>query len=140
MLENRIKKAAEFHNQGMNCSQSVVCAYCDIFGVDEKTAFRLSEGFGAGMGVQTICGALSGLIMLLGLKNSSGSCENITKGSTYKLAKEASEKFKAKVGSTVCAEIKGLNGKPILRTCQGCIEDACILFEEFVKEENIEKV
>ncbi|MCQ2957634.1 MAG: C-GCAxxG-C-C family protein [Candidatus Gastranaerophilales bacterium] len=137
MDNDRIKKAAEFHKQGMNCAQAVACAYCDVFGVDEKTVFRLAEGFGAGMGIQSVCGALTGLFMLIGLKNSSGSTENLTKATTYKLTKEAAEKFKNKNGSIICAELKGLNGKPLLRTCDGCIEDACLLAEEFLALEKI---
>ena len=137
MDNSRIQKADELHKAGMNCAQAVACSYCDLFGVDEKTVFRLAEGFGAGMGIQSTCGALTGLIMLLGLKNSSGSTENLTKASTYKLVKEAAEKFKAKNGSIICAELKGVGGKPVLRSCAGCIEDACRLAEEFLALEQV---
>ena len=135
-MENRTQKAADLHKKGYNCAQAVVCAYCDIFGVEEKTAFMLSEAFGAGMGsMQSTCGALSGMLMLLGLKNSSGSCENLTKASSYKLAKEMMKKFEDKNGSTICAQLKGLNGGSILRSCDGCIEDACLIFEDYLKQE-----
>ena len=129
---NRIKRADELHNQGYNCAQAVVCNYCDLYGIDEKTAFMMAEGFGAGMGsMENTCGAISGLIMLLGLQSSSGTSESLTKAETYKIAKELTAKFKEKNGSFICAELKGLTGKPVKRSCAGCIEDACQIFEEY---------
>ena len=136
-MEDRIKKANEFHKSGMNCSQSVVCAYCDLLGADEKTAYKLAEGFGAGMGIQSVCGALTGLIMLLGMQNSNGTPEFSTKASTYKLAKEASKKFEDKIGSIMCSEIKGINTGRILRSCNECIEEACKIAEEYLMKEKV---
>ena len=42
-MSDRIQKAAEYHKSGMNCAQSVVCAYCDLFGADYDTAYKMSE-------------------------------------------------------------------------------------------------
>ena len=136
MKKPRIENADILHKSGMNCAQAVVCNYCDLFGIDTKMAFQMAEAFGAGMGsMEYTCGAVSGLLMLLGLKNSSGSPENPTKAATYKLAKELVSKFKEKNGSVICAELKGLKTGKVLRTCTGCISDACEIFEELLKEE-----
>ena len=54
---NRIEKAKENHKNGYNCSQAVACAFCDEVGIDEKTMFALTEGFGLGLGdMQGTCG------------------------------------------------------------------------------------
>lgn len=136
MDKSRVENSNELHKVGMNCAQAVICNYCDIFGVDKKTAFQMSEGFGAGMGsMEYVCGAVSGLLMLAGLKNSSGTTENPTKGSTYKLSKDLINKFKEKNGSVICSELKGLKTGKILRSCDGCIADACEIFEELLKKE-----
>lgn len=131
-MEDRSAKAVELHHKGYNCSQAVVCAYADVFGIDEKTAFSISESFGAGMGgMESTCGALSGMLMLNGLSKSSGElAEKPTKAATYKAAKELAELFKDKVGSSICKEIKGLTGSSVLRSCDGCIEDACKIISE----------
>ena len=71
-MESRVQKAIDLHHKGYNCAQAVVCAYCDLFGLDEETAYRASEAFGFGMGQMEVCGALSGACMLAGLKNSGG--------------------------------------------------------------------
>lgn len=134
-LETKVNKAIENYKSGMNCSQSVVMAYADLFGVDEKTMFMVSEGFGAGMGMKSVCGAVTGMIMLLGLKNSSGNLEIITKAQTLKLVGEAIKKFKDENGTVICAELKStdnITGKPI--NCMKCIEDACKIFEEYLSE------
>ncbi len=48
--------------------------------------FRISEGFGLGMGMMEMCGALSGMTMIIGLENSVGDPEKgaPTKTQTYK--------------------------------------------------------
>ena len=59
--------AADYHAQGFNCAQSVICAMAPKLGLDDHTAFALAEGFGAGMGGMTeTCGAIAGGIMALG--------------------------------------------------------------------------
>ncbi len=120
------EKALENHKKGMNCAQAVACAFADAVGVDENVLFQMSEGFGAGMGgMETTCGAVSGAVLLAGIKNSSGDVKQpTTKAATYKLSKEITRQFREKNGSLVCKEIKGVETKKVLRSCDGCIEDA----------------
>ena len=127
-MESRTKDAIARHMRGYNCAQAVVCTYCDLFGVDEQTAYRLSEGFGLGMGTQGTCGAMSGALMLASLKNSGG-IENAgaTKGSTYGIARELTADFAAQAGSTQCAAIKS---PPVIFSCGECIEAASAWVEK----------
>jgi C_GCAxxG_C_C family probable redox protein len=130
-MTQRMKRAAALHEQGYNCAQSVVCAYCDLYGVDENTAFKMSEAFGLGMGMMETCGALSGAFMLIGLKDSEGSMHpGKTKAQTTKKAREMAEQFKEKNGSYLCRELKGVTDGKVRRSCPGCIEDACQLLED----------
>ena len=87
-METRVEKTLENHKKVYNCCQAVACAYCDLVGMDEETMFKAGEAFGAGMGgMQATCGAVSGAVLLAGLKNSSGDLKNPTsKGATYKLS------------------------------------------------------
>ena len=59
-MTERAERAQRLHDKGYNCAQAVVCAYCDRFGLDENTAFKMAEGFGLGMGLMEVCGALTG--------------------------------------------------------------------------------
>lgn len=132
-MSDRVEKALELHKKGYNCAQAVACAYCDLFDMDEQTAFKAAEGYGAGMGgMQATCGAVSGAVMLAGLKNSSGDVSNRTKGSTYKISRKIVADFEQKNGSTLCKELKGIETKKVLRSCDGCIEDASRLVEQIL--------
>ncbi|MCI5726921.1 MAG: C-GCAxxG-C-C family protein [Clostridium sp.] len=124
--------ASEYHQKGYNCAQAVVCSFCEDIDMDKKSLFKLSEGFGLGMGsMQCTCGALSGAIFLAGIKNSSGNLENpSSKQSTYQIAKDIQEKFKERIGSTVCQEIKGVNSGKMLSSCAKCIDVAVQIAEE----------
>ena len=132
-MTNRVEKALELHHKGYNCAQSVVCAYCDLFGLDEQTAYRVSEAFGLGMGQMEVCGALSGACMLAGLKNSDGlEAVGKTKGSTYKLDRELAQAFRQMNQSVLCRELKGVETGVVLRTCDGCVEDAAKVVEQYL--------
>ena len=129
IMEKRIEAAMDYHKRGFNCAQAVACAFCDKAGVDEETMFRLTEGFGLGMGgMKGTCGAVSGAVLLAGLANSTGNTEKPdSKGSTYKLSKELVREFLEKNQSVVCEELKGVETGNVLRSCNGCIKDAVIL-------------
>lgn len=128
----RIEKALENHKKGYNCAQAVACAYCDLYGVDEKTAFMMAEGFGGGMGgLMETCGALTGAFMLAGLNHSKGDLQNPrARGASYKMIRAMAQAFTEKNQSIICRELKGVGGGPVLRSCAGCVEDACTLFEQ----------
>ena len=111
------------HDIKFNCAQAVACAFAEEIGVDEKVLFTAAEGFGLGMGgTEGTCGALSGVIMLAGFKNSDGNITDPgTKAETYKLSKEMVTKFTEKCGSTVCKELKGIETGKVLCSCPDCI-------------------
>lgn len=140
-MERRVEQALENHKRGMNCCQAVACAYCDLVDMDEVTVFRAAEAFGAGMGgMQATCGALSGAVMLAGLKNSNGDPQNpVSKGSSYKLSRKLVAAFQEKNGSTVCQELKGVETGQVLRSCPGCVEDAARLAGEILFPDEAEK-
>ncbi len=130
-MTDRIEKAVELRNtKGYNCAQAVLCAYADLYGLDEKTAYKIAEGFGSGMGgMGDTCGAVTAAFMLLGLKNSSGIVgDKSTRPDTYKKIRQTAQAFKEKGGSTVCRELKGEGGRPVY-PCPDCIRTAAEIFE-----------
>ena len=132
-MESRVQKAIDLHHKGYNCPQAVVCAYCDLFGLDEETAYRASEAFGFGMGQMEVCGALAGACMLAGLKNSGGlQVVGKTKAETYKLDRQLAAAFREKNQSVLCRELKGVESGKVLRPCDGCVEDGARLVETYL--------
>lgn len=129
-MADRVQEALNNHKNGYNCAQSVVCAYCDVFGIDEKTAFKLAEAYGFGMGTMGTCGAVSAMAMVAGMKLSDGNLdEPATKKLCYKTMKDMTNNFLEKNHSISCDEIKGTTGGAVLRSCDGCIEDAVNIIE-----------
>lgn len=137
-MESRVNKALELHKKGYNCAQSVACAYCDLADIDENIMFKLTEGFGLGMGcTKGTCGAISGAVILAGILNSTGNLEcPDSKAYTYKLSKEIMTRFENMNGSTICGKLKGIETGNPLRSCDGCIQDAVLLAEEILFSDN----
>jgi len=132
-MDTRVEQALEKHKKGYNCAQAVACTYCDFADIDEDLMFKMIEGFGSGMGsMECTCGAVSGAIALAGMKNSNGSDNPTSKAETYQLSKEILKKFEEMNGTVICKELKGIDTKKVLRTCDGCIRDAVEIVEEIL--------
>ena len=130
-MESKVEQTVALHDKGYNCAQAIVCTYAQDFGIDIETAYKLSEGFGFGMGTMSVCGALSGGLMVAGLKNSAGvQSPGATKGATYKINRAITQAFEQATGALLCAELKGRDtGKPIC-SCEECIRCGARIVEE----------
>ena len=132
-MESRIALTAEKHAQGYNCAQAVACAFCDQVDLEEDQLFKVMEGFGAGMGgMHGTCGAISGAVAIVGLMNSKGNSQVKSKVDTYQTSKKIVSGFEEKNGASICGELKGIQTKKVLRSCDGCIQDAAELLENIL--------
>ena len=107
---NKKEEALNLFNNGFNCSQAVLSVFCEDLGLDKKTALRISTGFGGGFRKGEVCGAVSGAIMTLGLKNGhfiEGDTES--KNKAYALTKEFIRRFEDKNESIICKRLLGYN-------------------------------
>ena len=120
---NRKEKAIQLHDLGYNCAQAVLMAFEDELDADKKLLFKLSEGFGGGMGnSRGVCGALSGAIMLAGLLNSDADLEHpASKKMTYQLDRAIYKLFTEKAGASICRDLKGADTGKMLYSCEDCI-------------------
>jgi len=50
-----------------NCAQSVFLSFAEAKGLDVETAYKISANFGGGMKRKSVCGAVTGGLMALGL-------------------------------------------------------------------------
>lgn len=133
-VKKRIEKVHEYHEKGYNCAQSILCAYADKVGMEEETLFKISEGFGLGMGgMNASCGAVSAGVVLTGLQTSTGNLENPnSKAKTYQIGKAMTDDFLQKNGTLVCKELKGIETKKVVRSCDGCMEDMVAIIEKYL--------
>lgn len=138
---------------GYNCSQAVLLAFCEDFGLEKETALKISEPFGGGMGrMREVCGTVTGMFMVIGLAmGNDNSKDNTTKKNVYKSVQELAEKFKEDNGSIICRELLGLQKAnkesyvPSERTneyykkrpCPELCKYAADILEEYLKKENL---
>ena len=151
-LDKRVERAVDNFMAGYGCCQSVVAAFADLYGVDEKTALRFGAGFGGGVGrLRMMCGAVSGIVMLVGLDcgQTEGS-DREGKSACYKVVQELLARSEQQNGSLICAEILGLKGHDKAnctyeasprtaeyyktRPCAAKVESAARIFANYLKE------
>lgn len=135
--------------EGYNCAQSVLFSFHEDFSLDMDCALKLACGFGGGMGRKgEVCGAVSGGILVLGLKFGRGkSDERAQTDAAYAKIRELIDRFSAKHGSCICRELlSGCNlatpegqayfkEKDCLRlVCRPCVRDAAELVHDLLAE------
>ena len=98
----------------------------------KEILFKATEGFGAGMGtLDGVCGALTGGLLIAGLKNSTGNLDTPkSKASTMKISKAMLTSFRDKCGALICRELKGVDSGKMLCSCPDCIKHGVEVVEK----------
>ena len=100
-MDEEVRKASELYVNGRYCSQAVLGAFCEKYGLDQETAFRISCGLNSGVRCAEICGAVTGAVMVIGLRygDSKAECNKVTE--------EFVRLFRERNGSTICRDLMG---------------------------------
>lgn len=127
---NKSDKALELFSNNFNCSQAVFTAFAPDFGLDEQLALRLGTSFGGGARNGEMCGAVSGALLVLGLKYGHFiASDNQQKSHAYEIAVDYTKRFKEANGSIVCRDLLGYDlTKPDEMACikeKGLFGDVC---------------
>jgi C_GCAxxG_C_C family probable redox protein len=119
---DRVQLARSFFKQGFSCSQAVLCAFSDLFGLDLKTALRISQPFGGGIAHRgETCGAVSGAFLVIGLRFGRTEAEDLpARERTYSAVREFIKRFEGLQGTSTCRELLGkdLNTEEGLRLAE----------------------
>lgn len=131
--------AIDTFNNNRNCAQSVVGAYAEKYNLDTETLHKLATAFGGGMGHSNgVCGAISGGLMVLGLKHNSNQFDKET---TYAQTRNLIDEFIKRNGTRDCEELIGVDlmteeGKKKFKSegikkkvCEKCIADVIDIIE-----------
>ena len=98
--------AGELFLGGCNCAQAVFLAFSDVTGIDRKTAAKISAPFGGGMGrMREVCGAVSGMYMVLSQLYGYDKPDDVAKKALYTDVQALAAQFREQAGSIVCREI-----------------------------------
>ena len=143
-------RAVSFFMEGYNCAQSVYAAFAPLVGVEEKEALRLASPFGGGFGrMREVCGAFSGMMLVLGHLGGYDTVTCKEKELLYPRVQELGRRFRARFGNLVCRELLekkaqvGGNASPrtkeyyATRPCALFVEGAAEILTEYLKEESL---
>ena len=154
-LEERVKRAVDNFMAGYGCCQSVVAAFADLYGLDDTLAKKVAAGFGGGVGrMRMMCGAVSGIVMLVGLHcGQTEGDDREGKSACYKVVQDLLAQSCEQNGSLICAEILGLKGYEKAnnsyvasartaeyyksRPCAAKVESAARIFADFLKRQQV---
>ena len=153
-----IEKAEQLLHQKYHCSQALFGAFADDFGLDLKTAFKISTCFGGGMRQGGTCGCITGGLLVLGMALGFYDSENREQEvygnqKTEEFIKRFTEEMN---GATNCRDILGKDiSKPedmavirqeglilqkcprAIRICIEILEDILVKHFEHIKETSI---
>jgi C_GCAxxG_C_C family probable redox protein len=92
---------------GFLCSQAILSTYGPDNGLDSDLALKLATGLGGGMGrLGQTCGAVTGAILVVGLKKGAVIAEDIaSREATYNVVKKFLNRFEKQNGSTICRDL-----------------------------------
>ena len=151
-MMNHEEYAGSLFLKGYNCAQAVAVAFTDVTGLTDDYAAKMASSFGGGMGrMREVCGAVSGMLMVLGLVygyDTPGDDE--AKKAQYALIQQLAGKFREEVGSIVCREIlknppSDPNPSPrtaeyyAQRPCARMVMIAANILDEYIREHPVEK-
>jgi len=142
---NRIETVLSRFAEGFNCSQAVFSAYADDLRLDDAAALKIASGFGGGMGrMAETCGAVTGAMMVLGLRHGGATPDREAKERVYAKIREFAGRFKARNGVLLCRDLlscdistpegfEAAKAKGLLTTlCPKYVQDAVEILEEML--------
>lgn len=139
--------AAELFVKDYNCAQSVAVAFCDVTGLSEAFSAKMASSFGGGMGrMREVCGAVSGMLMVLGLVygyDTPG--DDAAKRAQYQDVQHLAQVFREQCGSIICREIlKNPPSDPTpsprtaeyyrTRPCARMVASAAGILDQYIRE------
>lgn len=143
----RADKAVQLFSNNFNCSQAVFTVFATECGISEELALKLSTSFGGGARSGEMCGAVSGALMVLGLKYGHFHAENNEeKQRAYSIGQDFVRRFKLANSSIVCRDLLGYDlsvdseydiimSKGLFKTvCPQMVRSAVEIIEQMLSE------
>jgi len=130
-----IKKIEEYYSRehDLNCAETILYSANDAYNLGlDKNALKMVAGFGGGIYVGSVCGALAGGIMVLSrlfVKDRAHKSPHIKE-----LIREFLHRYCKKMGDINCSYLKDEYYKSEIK-CLDVIKEAGIILDDIVKRE-----
>lgn len=130
-----IEKARKYYDVkcDFNCAEAMIYAANEEYDLNlHKKTFKTMAPFGGGMGIESVCGAITGSIAVLGIMFTN---ERGHKSPQVKeLCQEFFQKFKVKLHTDNCCELKEKYRNDDIR-CSLMIDTAAEILDEIIERE-----
>lgn len=130
---------AEMIQEGFGNDLDLNCAEKILYGANkaydlglDKESLRLAAGFGGGMGIESVCGALTASVMVLSklfVKNNAHESTRIKE-----LSQELFSRYTGSMGDMDCVPLKALHRTEELK-CKNVILKAAEILDDMVSRE-----
>ena len=140
---DNVSKAVQLFRDGRACSQAILEVYGTPLGLRPEQAMQIAAGFAGGMRLGETCGAVTGAVMVLGLRHCSTDCDTPAgRREVYARVLDFAERFKTRNGSVLCRDLLGCDISTaegmkqaqeqclFKTTCVKMVEDAAEILEE----------
>ena len=136
------EKAVQYYEGGYLCSQAVLAAYAEEYGLTEEQALKLGTCLGAGMRKGEVCGACTGALMVLGLMHN----DPKNRKAAYENTVRFLNGFRDANGSYLCNDLLGCDVRTpegvqyardhhlFTEFCPKMVESAVEILEEILSE------
>ncbi|MCE5264962.1 MAG: C-GCAxxG-C-C family protein [Deltaproteobacteria bacterium] len=145
-MSEKVEAAVACFKEGFSCSQSILCTWSGELGLEREVALRAASAFGGGMaGLGEVCGAVTGALMAIGLKQGQTEAKDKeTKEKNYARVRDFTDRFRSRNGSLLCRELLGCDlTTPEAREaakqkglfterCPGFVRDAAEILEQIL--------
>jgi C_GCAxxG_C_C family probable redox protein len=142
------ERAVALFKEGFSCSQAILAAYGEQFGLNHELALRVAGAFGGGMGrMGETCGAVTGAIMVIGLKFGCTTAGDLkTRENAYAVVREFVHRFKGRNVSVLCRDLLDCNiSTPeemkrakeeglIKKNCPKFVKDAAEILDQLIEQ------
>lgn len=147
-MNTKAMQAKAYSKEGYNCCMAVIKPFIAEMDVDEDVVMKVASSLGGGLGyLREICGAVSGMAVVLGLKYGyvkgfDGDADKKAKAEHYALVKQIGLDFKVEKGALTCRDLLHLdeNDQPLpgyqdfIKPCPDLVAYAAQLVDEYIKK------
>lgn len=130
-----LEKAKKYYDEEYNlsCSETIIYAANEEYNLElDKNTLKTMAAFGGGMAIESVCGAISGSLAVLGImfiKEKAHESDKIKE-----LTKEFFQKFEEKFGTDNCCKLKAGYRTEESR-CSVIVYAAAEILDEIIQKE-----
>ncbi len=150
-MNTKAQMARKCHEEGYNCCMAVVKPFIEEMDVDQDQVMKIASSLGGGLGyLREVCGAVSGMAVVLGLKYGylqgfKDEADKQMKAEHYARVKMLGERFKQQAGALTCRALLHLDENDQVlpgyenaeKPCTDLVEKAAEILADYIasKEE-----